>query len=171
MDRLSFQDQFRLEGTGRRQPRSEGAGGPGRGEKRRNSEACEEIGGSIVYVEFIYALRNHLSYGKVRKQKGEYIGASLESIAAAAKQSVKIGDDQKVSIVNSPDAGAYPIASFTWFVVPAHIAGIEKRNAITGFLKWMLGPGQTQAAALGYLALPKDLVSREEAALARIQQQ
>jgi hypothetical protein len=32
----------------------------------------------------------------------------------------------------------------------------------------MLGPGQRQAAALGYLALPKELVAREEAAIARI---
>jgi hypothetical protein len=36
------------------------------------------------------------------------------------------------------------------------------------FLRWMLGPGQMQAAALGYLALPKDLVSREEAAISSI---
>jgi hypothetical protein len=37
------------------------------------------------------------------------------------------------------------------------------------FLKWMLGPGQMQAAALGYLALPKDLVTREEAAVTAFQ--
>jgi len=42
------------------------------------------------------------------------------------------------------------------------------RNAITGLLKWMLGLGQTQAAALGYLALPKDVVIRAEAAIAKI---
>jgi hypothetical protein len=65
-------------------------------------------------------------------------------------------------------AAALHSASFTWFVVPAHIADNAKRNAIVGFLKWMLGPGQTQAAALGYLGLPPDLVSREEAAVARI---
>jgi hypothetical protein len=33
----------------------------------------------------------------------------------------------------------------------------------------MLGPGQTQSAALGYLALPKDLVNREQAAIGGIQ--
>jgi phosphate transport system substrate-binding protein len=70
--------------------------------------------------------------------------------------------------VDSPGAGPYPIASFTWLVVPAHLADQTKRNAIAAFLRWMLGPGQRQAAALGYLALPKDIVSREEAAIARI---
>jgi phosphate transport system substrate-binding protein len=79
-----------------------------------------------------------------------------------------MSDDLKVSLVNPPGAGAYPIASFTWFVVPAHFPADGKRTAVIGFLKWMLGPGQTQAAALGYLALPKDVVSRGQAAVARI---
>jgi phosphate transport system substrate-binding protein len=128
----------------------------------------KELSGSIGYVEFVYALENHLSFGKVRNRNGEFVGASLESIALAAKRGAEIGDDFKVSIVDSPDAGAYPIASFTWFVVPAHIADDAKRNAIAGFLKWALGPGQRQAAALGYLALPRDLVTKEEEAIARI---
>ncbi len=132
------------------------------------AKLVKELGGSIGYVEFIYALRNHLSYGKVRNRNGEFVEASLESIAVAARQAVNIGDDLKISIVNPPGAGAYPIASFTWFVVPAHISDDVKRAATKGFLKWMLGPGQTQAAALGYLELPKDLVSKEEAALAQI---
>jgi phosphate transport system substrate-binding protein len=91
------------------------------------------------------------------------VEASLESIDVAASQS--IGD---VSVVNAPGAGAYPIASVTWFVVPAHIPDGAKRNAITWFLKWMLGPGQMQAAASGYLALPKSLVSRAQATSASI---
>jgi phosphate transport system substrate-binding protein len=132
------------------------------------AKLVKELSGSIGYVEFVYALENHLSFGKVRNRNGEFVGASLESIALAAKRGAEIGDDFKVSIVDSPDAGAYPIASFTWFVVPAHIADDAKRNAIAGFLKWALGPGQRQAAALGYLALPRDLVTKEEEAIARI---
>jgi phosphate transport system substrate-binding protein len=132
------------------------------------AKLVKELGGSIGYVEFIYALQNHLSFGKVRNRNGEFVEASLASIAVAVSQSVAIGDDLKVSIVNPPGAGVYPIASFTWFVVPAHFADDGKRNAITGFLRWMLGPGQTQAAALGYLALPKDVVSRAQTAIAKI---
>jgi phosphate transport system substrate-binding protein len=132
------------------------------------AKLVKELGGSIGYVEFIYALQNHLGYGKVRNRNGAFVAASLESIAAAASRSVGIGDDFKISIVDPPGAGAYPIASFTWFVVPAHIADGAKRAALAGFLKWMLGPGQRQAAALGYLPLPKDVVSKEEDAIARI---
>jgi phosphate transport system substrate-binding protein len=132
------------------------------------AKLVKELGGSIGYVEFIYALQNHLSFGSVRNQKGRVIAADLESVEAAATDSVVLGADFKGSIVNAPGADAYPIASFTWFVVPAHVGNEAKREALTGFLKWMLGPGQRQAAALGYLALPKDIASREEAAIARI---
>jgi len=40
---------------------------------------------------------------------------------------------------------------------------------LKGFLKWMLGPGQVQAATLGYLGLPQDVIAREEIAMGRVQ--
>lgn len=132
------------------------------------AKLVKELGGSIGYVEFIYALENHLSYGKIRNQNGELVEASLESIAAAVGHSPQIQDDFKASIVDAPGEGAYPIASFTWIVVPAHIADDAKRSAITSFLRWMLGPGQRQAAALGYLSLPKDVISKEQDQILRI---
>jgi phosphate transport system substrate-binding protein len=132
------------------------------------AKLVKELGGSIGYVEFIYALQNHLSYGRIRNQNGEFVEASLESIAAAVGHSSQIRDDFKASIVDAPGEDAYPIASFTWIVVPTHIADEAKRSSITAFLKWMLGPGQRQAAALGYLALPKEIVAKEEDAIARI---
>lgn len=106
----------------------------------------KELGGAIGYVEYNYALRNHVSFGKVRNGRGEFVQASLESMAT----------------------GAYPISSFTWIVLPSHIEDAAKREAIKNFLTWTLGPGQAQAAALGYLALPAEMASRELAAIAAI---
>jgi phosphate transport system substrate-binding protein len=133
------------------------------------SKLVKEQSGAVGYVEFIYALQNHLSYGRVRNPNGEFVAASLESIAAAVSHSTKISHDFKISIVDAPGAGAYPISSFTWIVVPAHIADDTKRNALTGFLQWMVGPAQRQAAALGYLPIPKDLAKEEAAAITKIQ--
>ena len=132
------------------------------------SKLVHEQSGSIGYVEFTFALQNHLNYSRVRNRNGEFISASLESIAAAASHSLKITDGFKVSIADAPGAGVYPISSFTWIVVPAVSSDSAKRSALTDFLQWMLGPGQRQAAALGYLALPKDVVTKEAAAIARI---
>ncbi len=132
------------------------------------SKLVKEQNGSIGYVEFIYALQNHLSYGRVKNRNGEFVSASLESIAAAVKQSMKITRDFKVSLVDAPGASAYPICSFTWIIVPARIADDTKRNALTGFLQWMMGPGQRQAVALGYLPIPKDIATKAVAAITKI---
>ena len=129
------------------------------------ASTVKEMGGSIGYVEYIYALQHHLNFGKVRNQAGKFVAASLESIGAAVDRAAPMADDFKISIVNAPGDGAYPIASFTWMVVPARMADEAKRAAVVGFLKWMLGPGQAQSAALGYVELPKELVKREEAAI------
>lgn len=132
------------------------------------AKLVKEFGGSIGYVEFIYALQNHMSFASVRNQNGEFIAASLESMAVAASEAVKMSDDFKVSIVNAPGHGAYPIASFTWLVIPLQASSVDKRHALESFLGWMLGPGQTQAAALGYLALPEDLVNLEKIAVKKL---
>ena len=132
------------------------------------AKLVKELSGSIGYVEFIYALQNRLSYGRIRNQNAEFVEASLESIAAAVRHSPQIGDDLEGSIVDAPGEGSYPIASFTWIVVPSHMADEAKRSAIRAFLQWMLGPGQRQAAALGYLALPKEIVSREQESIERV---
>jgi phosphate transport system substrate-binding protein len=132
------------------------------------AKLVKEVGGSIGYVEYIYALENHLAYGKVRNRNGEFVEASLESIAAAVNHLIDVPDDFKLSLVNAPGAGAYPIASLTWLVAPAHVADEAKRKAITTLLRWMLGPGQRQAAALGYVALPREIVAKEADAIDRI---
>lgn len=133
------------------------------------AKLVKEFGGSIGYVEFIYALQNHLSFGKVRNQQGEFLPASLDSIGAAVTNSVALNGGLKGSIVDPPGRGAYPIASFTWFLIPAQIADEAKRKAVLEFLAWMLGEGQRQAAALGYVALPTDVLDREKAAITHIQ--
>jgi ABC-type phosphate transport system substrate-binding protein len=53
-------------------------------------------------------------------------------------------------------------------VVPTHVPQEAKRGAITAFLRWTIGPGQKQAAALGYLALPKEIAGMEADAIATI---
>ncbi len=78
-------------------------------------------------------------------------------------------DDFRVSITNPPGAKAYPIASFTWLLVPSKIADSTKRTTIVDFLKWMVTTGQGAAEALSYARLPAEVVTKETAAFAKIQ--
>ena len=126
------------------------------------AKLVSQTANSIGYVEFIYAIQNRLNFGAVRNQAGKFVQADLESIAEAAKgATARFAPDLGISITNASGLRAYPIASFSWFIVPARIEDAARKRVILEFLKWMLGPGQKQAAALGYVSLPNELVVRE----------
>ena len=126
--------------------------------------------GSIGYVELIYALSNNIPYGKVQNAAGKFLKADLAGVTAAAASAAKeIPDDFRVSITNAPGATSYPISSFTWLLIPAQISDAAKRDAIKGFVKWMLAEGQTYNEALSYAKLPKPVVEKEKKAISLIQ--
>ncbi|HYK59085.1 MAG TPA: phosphate ABC transporter substrate-binding protein PstS [Bryobacteraceae bacterium] len=124
---------------------------------------------SIGYVELTYALQNKIPYGKVKNAAGQFVQADLASVtAAAASASKTIPDDFRVSITNAQGKTAYPIASFTWLLIPAKISDPAKKKALTDFLSWMLKDGQTMTEALSFAPLPKDVVAKETKAIAKI---
>jgi len=128
------------------------------------SGAIRQLPGSIGYVELIYALQNNILFGSVRNSSGQFIKASLESTTAAAS-GVKMPADFRVSITNPPAKTAYPIASFTWLLIPTHPADANKGKILKDFLFWMLDQGQGMTNALSYASLPQDVVAKEKAAI------
>jgi phosphate transport system substrate-binding protein len=124
---------------------------------------------SVGYVELIYALQNKMPYGYLRNAAGTFLKADLDSVtAAAAATASTMPADFRVSITNAPGPKAYPIATFTYLLIPSKIDDAAKKKAITGFLRWMLTDGQKDAAGLGYAPLPKNVVSQEEKQIALI---
>jgi phosphate transport system substrate-binding protein len=80
----------------------------------------KQVAGSIGYVELAYARQNKLPYASLKNAAGRFIAPSIESIteaAAATAAKLPANTDFRVSIVNAPAAGAYPIASFTYLLV------------------------------------------------------
>src|SRR5580692_827492 len=125
---------------------------------------------SIGYVELIYAIQNSLPYGTVKNSSGEFIKASLAGVSAAAAGAAKsMPEDFRVSITNPPGKEAYPISSFTWLLIPAQIQDPAKKTAIKDFLTWMLTSGQQFCEPLAYAKLPKEVVAKEQKAVALIQ--
>src|SRR6202521_2743664 len=125
---------------------------------------------SVGYVELIYAAQNNIAYGSVKNASGSFVKADLAGVSAAASGSIKdMPDDFRVSITNAPGKAAYPISSFTWLLVPAKFSDATKRDAIKGFVKWMLADGQNYTEALSYAKLPKEVVAKELKALNNVQ--
>ncbi len=134
------------------------------------SGLVQQTPSSIGYVELVYAIQNHLSYGKVKNAAGNFILASLDSVTAAAAGAARnMPDDFRVSITNAAGQNAYPISSFTWLLVPSKINDPAKRQALIQFLRWMLTDGQKFCQALAYAELPKPVVAKEMKAISRIE--
>ena len=125
---------------------------------------------SIGYIELIYAVQNNIPFGKVQNSAGKFLKADLAGVTAAAAGAAKdMPADFRVSITNAPGAAAYPISSFTWLLIPAQIQDATKRDAIKGFLKWMVTDGQGYNEGLSYAKLPKPVVAKELKAISLIQ--
>jgi len=125
---------------------------------------------SIGYVELVYAVQNKLPYAEIKNRAGNFVSPSLESVtAAAAAASAKMPEDFRVSITDPSAPDAYPIASFTWLLVPSRIADADKGKAIIDFLGWMLAEGQAFTKPLGYAPLPDAVAAMEKKAIAKVQ--
>jgi phosphate transport system substrate-binding protein len=132
------------------------------------SGMVKQTEGSIGYVELIYALANKMSYGSVQNASGAFVKASLESVTAAAASVKDMPDDFRVSITNAPGKTAYPISSFTWFLVPAEWSDAGKEKAFVGFLNWMVDKGQTMTEELSYAPLPKAVAAKVKARIKEV---
>lgn len=124
-----------------------------------------QMEGGFGYVELIYALQNKITFGPVQNVSGNFVKASLESTTAAAAGVKLTGDDFRVSITNAPGKDAYPIASFTYLLVPKQWKDQSKEKAVAGFLEWMLNTGQSMTTQLNYAPLPDPIKEKELAAI------
>jgi phosphate transport system substrate-binding protein len=126
-----------------------------------------QMEGAIGYVELIYALQNKIDFGVVQNAAGNFVKASLDSTTAAAA-SAKMPPDFRVSITNAPGKEAYPIASFTWLLIPAQWQNASKGKIMVDFLNWMLDQGQGMTSSLDYAPLPKEVAEKERAVIRTI---
>ncbi|NTU81508.1 MAG: phosphate ABC transporter substrate-binding protein PstS [Chloroflexales bacterium] len=110
--------------------------------------------GAIGYVELVFALANKLPVPQVKNAAGNYITPSLESTSAAA-DGITIPANLVVSLTNSPNPQAYPVAGFTYLLVRASTyKDLTKAQALTDFIYWGLTEGTGAATRLGYAPLP-----------------
>jgi len=129
------------------------------------SERIREVKGAIGYVELSYAQNKKIPFGSVRNPNGLFIAASVGGIKEAAASAVGAQSDLRVSISNAPGPNAYPVASFSWILVPVRARNPESKKALKEFLAWVLTEGQKYAADLYYSPLPPEVAAKAQKVL------
>jgi phosphate transport system substrate-binding protein len=124
--------------------------------------------GAIGYVEYIYAVNNHLSYAALRNQAGQFATPNTKSMSAAAAGALKtMPDDFRISITNAIGKDAYPITGFTYLLVYQEMPR-KKGEEIQKFLNWAETEGQKYAEPLAYAPLPLTLIRKIQAKIKTI---
>jgi phosphate transport system substrate-binding protein len=133
------------------------------------SGQIRQMEGAIGYIELIYAVQNKIPYGTVQNEAGQFVKASLDSVTAAAASVKEMPADFRVSITNAGGHAAYPIASFTYLLIPAKWTDAGKRATMVDCLNWMIDSGQSMAKDLQYAPLPKAVADKVRARIREIQ--
>jgi phosphate transport system substrate-binding protein len=120
-----------------------------------------QMPGAIGYVELIYALQNHITFGSVKNASGNWVKASIAGVTEAASSVKSMPADYRVSITNAPGANAYPISSFTYLLVPTSGTNEENRKILKDMLSWIVKNGEGEVEALSYAPLPDALAQKE----------
>lgn len=140
--------------------------GTGLAGNEKVATAVQGTPNSIGYVELVYAIQHHLNFGSVRNQASEFVHADLDSLAEAARPAAGVNQSGvAASILDAPGKNAYPIATFTWLLVPAANGDAGKQAAMESLLEWILVEGQRECSSLGYAPLPKEVAEEQAAAL------
>ncbi|MDA4112033.1 MAG: phosphate ABC transporter substrate-binding protein PstS [Thaumarchaeota archaeon] len=136
---------------------------------------------SIGPLEIAYEIvnKNLISYGAVRNAAGNNILANINDTQAAIQAGGTSGLPPgyahwtSVSIIdsifnNTQATTAYPITTFTYGLVYQQQTDQAKGTALVGFFWWVVNSGQAAGSSIGYVPLPSNVVTLDDATLNNI---
>ncbi|MGZ4390460.1 MAG: phosphate ABC transporter substrate-binding protein PstS [Gaiellaceae bacterium] len=121
--------------------------------------------GAIGYLGISYG--SHFDHALVENAAGKFPEPGVPSIEAAAKSVTSVPADNAISITSPPAsaAGAYPISTFTYAIVPK---SSPKASALRAFLTYAVTTGQKFGPPLQFARLPAVVLEADRAAIAKI---
>jgi phosphate transport system substrate-binding protein len=112
--------------------------------------------GGVGYVELNYAEQTGLTSANVKNADGNFVAGSTDGVTAAAEAAAPNfpADFRQAPIINGPGADTYPIASYTYLLIPVEWSDADKAQSMVAFTCWALTDGQSEEGGLGYAPLP-----------------
>jgi phosphate transport system substrate-binding protein len=127
--------------------------------------------GAVGYADTAFALKNNLKFMAMQNNSGKFTLPGLQGVKAAAATVGKVPANNELHIVNPPkkDRRAYPIATFTYAIVPLQTA---KAAMLKRFLTYAVAPAQGQqfGPKLLFAPMPNVVTVAAVKAIAKIKQ-
>ena len=119
---------------------------------------------SIGYVEYAYALQNHLAYMKMKNKEGKTVSPTSETFqAAAAGADWKSKPGFGVILANQPGADSWPMTTATWILVYKKPVNPKATAEALKFFAWSYKNGAKMAESLDYVPMPESVAKEVEA--------
>jgi phosphate transport system substrate-binding protein len=119
--------------------------------------------GAIAYAEYGQVLRAGLPFAAVQNKSGKFVKPDKEGVQAAAT-SIAWTDttDFFASLTDRGGDAAYPISTAVFAVVQVSGRSADRYSRVHDLFRLAFTQGAGDAAALGYVPLPKTLVDQIE---------
>ncbi len=128
-----------------------------------------QTSGSIGYVEYAYALQNHLRSVRMINKEGGTVKPSLESFGAAVAHVNWAGLDHfYVVVTDASGKESWPIAGATFILMYKNPIDPAASQAALKFFKWDYEHGADMAKGLDYVPLPATAYQAIEASWKQI---
>ncbi len=117
------------------------------------AQAVSTTAGAIGYVELAYVVQTGMSQAYLKNANGKFLQASVAGATAAAASNSNVSPTN-FSITNATGDDAYPIAGFSWVILPTSVSDTKKGKALAYLFKWLVTDGQSEGTSLQYAPLP-----------------
>lgn len=119
----------------------------------------QRIAGSIGYVEYAYALQNHMSYTLLQNRDGHFVKPAAKNFQAAAAGADWANAPGFYQILtDEPGAHSWPITGATFILMHKKQDNPEVAKRVLHFFAWAYQSGDHMALELDYIPMPQKVV-------------
>jgi phosphate transport system substrate-binding protein len=123
----------------------------------------QRIKGSMGYVEYAYALQNHMTYALLQNRAGKFVAPTSEAFqAAAANADWKDAPGFYLVLTDQPGEMSWPITGASFILFYKQQSDASKAHEVLSFFAWCYANGQAMAKELDYVPIPQNVVSLVE---------
>ncbi len=119
----------------------------------------KQTGGSIGYVEYAYALKNKMTYTKLKNKAGKFVAPAINTFqSAAANADWQNAKGFYMVLTDQPGDQSWPIVGASYILIYKAMPDAAKAQTMLKFFDWCLKNGDKAAKSLDYVPLPKTLI-------------
>jgi len=121
------------------------------------------VPGSIGYVEYAYALQNHMSSVKLRNRADHIVAPTAANFqAAAAGADWAHAEGYYMVLTDQPGTESWPITGASFILMYKKQDRPERARAVLAFFDWCYKQGGKAALGLDYVPMPEQVVDMVE---------